>query len=62
MRVTFANNYTSAGGRIYKGGSTHEVNDATARSLIVRGKARLADEPKSASAEPTEVNGDAEHG
>lgn len=43
MRITFANNYTSPGGKPYKGGSTHEVNDADARSLIGRGKARPAD-------------------
>lgn len=61
MRITFANNYTTPGGRSYKGGSTHEVNDADARSLIVRGKARPAD-TKSASAEPTTVNGDADNG
>lgn len=43
MRVTFANTYTSPGGRVYNGGTTAEVNDADARSLIFRGKARLAD-------------------
>jgi hypothetical protein len=42
MRITFANTYTSPGGRVYKGGTTAEVNDADARSLIVRGKARRA--------------------
>jgi hypothetical protein len=55
LRITFANNYTTRGGRTYKGGTTAEVNDADARSLIVRGKARRADsataEPKSAPAE-----------
>lgn len=60
MKITFANNYTTSGGRAYKGGTTAEVNDADARSLIVRGKARPAD---SASAEPTEVtNQEADHG
>lgn len=58
MRITFANNYTTSGGRVYKGGTTAEVNDATARSLIVRGKARRADED-SAPAE-TETNEGAE--
>lgn len=43
MKITFANNYTTSGGRAYKGGTTHEVNDADARSLIFRGKARPAD-------------------
>lgn len=62
MRITFANNYTTSGGRTYKGGTTAEVNDADARSLIVRGKARHA-EPISASAEPTKVtNKEADHG
>ena len=59
MRITFANNYTSPGGKPYKGGSTHEVNDADARSLIVRGKARPADATKSAPAE-TKTNEGAE--
>lgn len=59
MRITFANNYTSPGGKSYKGGSTHDVNDADARSLIVRGKARRAEETKSASAE-TKTNEGAE--
>ena len=62
MRITFANNYTTPGGRTYKGGSTAEVNDADARSLIVRGKARPAEVTKSASAEPNKVNGDADNG
>ena len=62
MRITFANNYTTPGGRSYKGGSTAEVNDADARSLIVRGKARPADTTKSASAETNKVNGDADNG
>ena len=43
MQITFANNYTTPGGRTYKAGTTAEVNDADARSLIVRGKARRAD-------------------
>lgn len=41
-KVTFANDYTTPGGRTYKGGSTADVNDADARSLIFRGKASLA--------------------
>lgn len=53
MRITFANNYTTPGGRHYKGGSTAEVNDADARSLIVRGKARRADVPEDSA--PAEV-------
>lgn len=62
MRITFANNYKTPAGRAYKLGSSYEVNDADARSLIVRGKARPAEVTKSASAEPTEVNGDADNG
>ena len=69
MRITFATDYKTGGGRTYKGGTTAEVNDADARSLIVRGKARRADsapaepKPKSASAEPVEVtNEEADHG
>jgi hypothetical protein len=62
VRITFANNYTTPGGRTYKGGSTAEVNDADARSLIVRGKARPAEVTKSAPAEPNKVNGDADNG
>ena len=62
MKITFANNYTTSGGRTYKGGTTAEVNDADARSLIARGKARRA-EPTSAPAEPTKVNNkEADHG
>lgn len=54
MRITFANTYTTPGGRVYNGGTTAEVNDADARSLIFRGKARPAEE-ESASAESEEV-------
>ena len=50
MKITFANDYTTSGGRSYKGGSTHDVNDADARSLIVRGKARPAAETAEATA------------
>jgi hypothetical protein len=59
LRITFANNYTTPGGRAYKLGSSYEVNDADARSLITRGKARPA-ETKSASAESTETKSEAE--
>ena len=54
MKITFANNYTTPGGRVYNGGTTAEVNDADARSLIFRGKARLADDSAPADPEPTE--------
>jgi len=60
MLVTFANSYTTAGGRVYKGGTTAEVNDALARSLIVRGKARRAYNHDSAPADETETNEGAE--
>lgn len=60
-KITFANDYTTSGGRAYKGGSTHEVNDAEARSLIVRGKARPADStpagPKQVTNEEATANG-----
>jgi len=53
-KIIFANDHKTADGRTYKGGSTAEVNDADARSLIFRGKARPAVESKtSAPAEPT---------
>jgi len=58
MRITFATQYTTPGGRVYNGGTTAEVNDADARSLIVRGKARRAD-TDSAPAD-TETNEGAE--
>ena len=60
MLVTFANSYTTAGGRVYKGGTTAEVNDALARSLIVRGKARRAYNHDSAPADSEETNEGAE--
>lgn len=59
MKITFANDYTTPGGRTYKGGTTAEVNNAIARSLIFRGKAveeRPADAgTDSAAAEATET-------
>lgn len=58
MKITFANHYTTPGGRTYNAGTTAEVNDADARSLIVRGKARRA-ETDSAPAD-TETNEGAE--
>ena len=59
MRITFANTYTTPGGRTYNAGTTAEVNDADARSLIVRGKARRAYTNDSAPAD-TETNEGAE--
>lgn len=57
-KITFANDYTTPGGRAYKGGTTIEVNDADARSLIFRGKARPATEnPSSATAETETPSG-----
>ena len=58
MKITFANNYTTPGGRTYNAGTTADVNDDAARSLIVRGKARRV-EAESAPAE-TETNEGAE--
>jgi hypothetical protein len=58
MRITFANTYVTPGGRTYNAGTTAEVNDADARSLIVRGKARRA-----YTETPEEVtNEEADHG
>lgn len=46
MKLTFAVDYTTAGGAKYKAGSTHEVSDRSeATNAIHRGLARLADEP-----------------
>ena len=51
MKVTFANEYTTPGGRKYKTGTTAEINDNDARHLIFRGKVRKADpEPAQAKA------------
>lgn len=46
MKILFANDYTSPGGRHYKAGSTHEVNAVDARNLIHLGKAIPATENK----------------
>ena len=58
MQITFANNYTTPGGRTYKAGTTAEVNDADARSLIVRGKARRADVPNESAPADVETTND----
>lgn len=42
MRITFANDYTAPDGRTHKGGSTADISNSDARSLIFRGKASLA--------------------
>jgi hypothetical protein len=59
MRITFANTYTTAGGRKFNAGTTTELKDAEARHLIHVGKARKADseeEPKSdATAEDANI-------
>jgi hypothetical protein len=40
VKIRFANDYTTPGGRTYKGGTVHEIRDnAEARRLIHRGKA-----------------------
>lgn len=40
MKVRFANDYKTPGGRTYKAGSIHEIkNNAEARNLIHKGKA-----------------------
>jgi hypothetical protein len=59
-KITFAGDHKTSGGRTYKAGSTHEVNGDDARSLIFRGKARLATEETSASAEGPKLGPTAE--
>lgn len=39
MKITFANDYTTADGKAHKSGSTAEVENVEARNLIHRGKA-----------------------
>jgi hypothetical protein len=46
MRIRFANDYTTPGGRTYKAGTEAEITDTgLARSLIFRGKAVEAETP-----------------
>lgn len=57
MRITFALDWTTDGGRKYLGGESYDVNDNDARSLIHRGYARPAPEPapeEEAATESTE--------
>jgi hypothetical protein len=43
VKIRFANDYTTPGGRTYKAGTVHEIRDnAEARRLIHRGKAVAA--------------------
>ena len=51
MKLIFAVDHTTRGGRNYKAGSTHEVNDHDARPLLIEGLARVA--PAAKPAEPT---------
>jgi hypothetical protein len=61
MRVTFAVDYTTPGGRKYNAGTTTDIANADARSLIVRGKARrAAPDPVLATAEDTDTTNDDE--
>jgi ribosomal protein L9 len=53
MKITFANDYTTPGGRHFKAGTTAEVKDAEARSLVFRGKAVAATEKTAAKAATT---------
>lgn len=41
MKLIFAVDHTTRGGRSYKAGSTHEVNDHDARSLLLEGLAQV---------------------
>lgn len=58
MKVTFALNHTTAGGRSYKGGTTHDVNDADARALISRGIVRKADSKPAPETPAAPASGD----
>ena len=53
MRITFAIDWTTEGGRKYLGGESYDVNDNDARSLIHRGYARPApaEEPETEATE-----------
>ena len=42
MKLTFAIDHVTRGGRPYKAGSTHDVNDHDARPLLIEGIARRA--------------------
>lgn len=44
MKLIFAIDHTTRGGRSYKSGSTQEVNDHDARPLLIEGIARRATE------------------
>lgn len=50
--ITFATDYTTAGGRTYKAGSTHTINSPEARVLLRVGKAQLAEEKPAAATQP----------
>lgn len=61
MRITFAVDHVTAGGRHYKAGSTHEVNDNDARALVHRGLARPEDSaPAPADADTSATAGTTE--
>lgn len=45
-RVTFASDWTSSDGEHYKAGTTTELHSGDARSLLKRGRVRLAPEEK----------------
>lgn len=54
MRITFALDWTTDGGRKYLGGESYDVNDNDARSLIHRGYARPAPEETPEAETPAE--------
>ncbi len=41
MKLIFAVDHVTRGGRTYKAGSSHEVNDHDARPLLIEGLARV---------------------
>ncbi|UBH06476.1 hypothetical protein K8P10_001987 [Leucobacter sp. Psy1] len=41
-KVTFASRWVSPSGETYQGGDTAEIDPATARNLVIRGKVRYA--------------------
>ena len=50
MKLTFAIDHVTRGGRTYKSGSSHEVNDHDARPLLIEGIARRATDAPAAVA------------
>ena len=51
MKLIFATDHVTRGGRTYKAGSTQEVNDHDSRALLIEGLARVAPVSKTAPVE-----------